>query len=75
MKNLKTCTPFSLKIKEMDEFLDSSKLPNLNQKEMSDLHRPTTNKKIDIGRFFFGLRDHRKWQEDLSLYMKAGPIA
>lgn len=60
MRNLKTCTPFSFKIKEMDEFLDSSKLPNLNQKEMSDLQRPITNKKIDTDNFFFGLPDHRK---------------
>jgi hypothetical protein len=43
---LKTCTPLNWKnLKEMDQFLDSAKPPNLNQEEAKNINRPMTNDK------------------------------
>lgn len=48
--------PLSIKmknLKEMDEFLHSFKPPKLNQEEINNLNKPTTNEKIlvEIKRF------------------------
>lgn len=35
-------------LKEIDGFLDSAKLPKLNQEELNNLNTPMTNKEIKI---------------------------